>query len=409
MKKIITIILLIFSMPFYGQWIPLNSGTTAGLNDVYCVNENIVFAVGNNGTILKTTDGGINWISKNSGTNIDLYEVQFPSINVGYAIGHENISGGDWEYVLIKTIDAGESWFTVEINTNVNIPIFSFSCVNEEVVYISTFEGLKKTIDGGNTIQIIGGVQIFDKIQFIDNMVGFASSYDELLKTNDGGITWLNIGCIGPAWSERDELFHFLNENIGFTVCSNNIYKTSNGGEDFSYLTTLNWNIGKIYAVNENIFWGMTVDYLLNGQPIYTMRGEIDSFGNLQTLLNEYQILNSIHFVNPTLGYASEGMIGGVLYKNTTGTMLGVNEASKKQNLTIYPNPATNQITVSLAEMSTQSFEIEITNMLGKKVYSQSYQPINNVSIDTKTFSKGVYFLTLIQQEKKETQKIIID
>jgi len=56
------------------------------------------------------------------------------------------------------------------------------------------------------------------------------------------------------------------------------------------------------------------------------------------------------------------------------------------------PNFATSKITVSLAEMPTQSFEIKITNMLGEKVYSPSYQSINKVSIDTKAFSKGVYF-----------------
>lgn len=45
----------------YSQWVKQVSNTTETLNNTHFVNNSIGFAVGNNGTIIKTTDGGTNW------------------------------------------------------------------------------------------------------------------------------------------------------------------------------------------------------------------------------------------------------------------------------------------------------------------------------------------------------------
>ena len=44
-------------------------------------------AVGQLGTILRTTDGGQTWVREESGTNQDLYGVSFPQINAATAVG----------------------------------------------------------------------------------------------------------------------------------------------------------------------------------------------------------------------------------------------------------------------------------------------------------------------------------
>ncbi|MBC7642690.1 MAG: hypothetical protein H7174_10210, partial [Flavobacterium sp.] len=102
MKKIIIILFILFSVSFYGQWVQQDSGVYENLNDVYCVTENLVFVVGDNGKILKTTDGGDNWVEKTSGTTQILNRIQFANAFVGYAVGNNG--------VLLKTIDSGENW-----------------------------------------------------------------------------------------------------------------------------------------------------------------------------------------------------------------------------------------------------------------------------------------------------------
>ena len=44
-------------------------------------------AVGQLGTILRTTDGGQTWVREESGTNQDLYGVSFPQINAATTVG----------------------------------------------------------------------------------------------------------------------------------------------------------------------------------------------------------------------------------------------------------------------------------------------------------------------------------
>ena len=46
---------------------------------------------------------------------------------------------------------------------------------------------------------------------------------------------------------------------------------------------------------------------------------------------------------------------------------------------------------------------------LGKNVYFNSYQAENDINVSTASLSKGIYFLTIIGKEKRQTQKLIIN
>jgi len=77
------------------------SGTGSPLKSVYFTSVDTGYAVGDNGTILKTTDGGINWLTQNSCTDVNLYSVHFPSVDTGYVVGDCG--------TILKTTDGG--WY----------------------------------------------------------------------------------------------------------------------------------------------------------------------------------------------------------------------------------------------------------------------------------------------------------
>lgn len=378
-------------MQLQAQWEPQNSGTFQNLNDVYCITENTVVVVGDNGTILKTTDGGTNWISKPSGTTNNLSKVQFPSPNVGYAIKR-------WSGILLKTIDGGESWNTINSGlTNIN----DISCISESVFYISDDNGLKKTTNGGATFDIVNA-NTYGPIQFINEQIGYAGG---TYKTTDGGITWQSINSFSVT------SFFFRNENIGFIETINgDIYKTIDGGFSFIFLgiNPEPDNIyNKIFASTEKIIWIVPGECLLNGSNCYAMRGEILSNGTFQNEAISITSFRSIHFASPTKGFAV--LSYGGIYKNSTGN-LGFVEVKKNEFVSIYPNPVKEQLTVSFKEAPTNAFEIVITDILGKKVFSKRYSPVNAIiTLATLDFSKGVYFLSVNSQDKKQTQKFIIN
>lgn len=93
----------------------MDGGTTWQLQDVrgdlfrsiYCVDEQHVWAVGYNGTIIHTGDGGAHWEHQRNGDNILLKKyrlraVAFKDINVGYAAGDKGL--------ILKTTDGGAHW-----------------------------------------------------------------------------------------------------------------------------------------------------------------------------------------------------------------------------------------------------------------------------------------------------------
>ncbi|MCX7611947.1 MAG: YCF48-related protein, partial [Ignavibacterium sp.] len=85
------------------NWTVQSSDTIGALNSVCFVNANIGWVAGANGTILKTTNGGLSWTPQSSGTTRPLYSIYFTNSNIGWAVGETGI--------ILKTTNGGVSWF----------------------------------------------------------------------------------------------------------------------------------------------------------------------------------------------------------------------------------------------------------------------------------------------------------
>src|SRR5215472_14149316 len=59
-------------------------------------------AVGDLGTIVRTTDGGATWKRIASGTTAGLLAVSFPDIDTGFAVGSQG--------TILRTLDGGATW-----------------------------------------------------------------------------------------------------------------------------------------------------------------------------------------------------------------------------------------------------------------------------------------------------------
>jgi hypothetical protein len=91
------------------EWTLQSSGTTTNLNSVNFNDQNNGWAVGENGTILRTTDGGTEWTLQSSGTSEWLNSVCFTDANNGTAVGVG---------IILRTTDGGLNWDeqTSEVN-----------------------------------------------------------------------------------------------------------------------------------------------------------------------------------------------------------------------------------------------------------------------------------------------------
>ncbi len=93
-KFLIVYLTVLFSQIVLCQqgWYKLSSGTSHNLRSLF-TDANTGYAVGYNGTIVKTTDGGLNWTSQQIATSEHLHSVHFlAQSTIGYVVGGTNIS-----------------------------------------------------------------------------------------------------------------------------------------------------------------------------------------------------------------------------------------------------------------------------------------------------------------------------
>ena len=105
MKKLLlfALVFVLVSLNIYPQWYlqnPYPTGNT--LNAVKLISENIGWAVGTSGTILKTSNGGVTWESETSGTKSELTDVFFINANKGWIIGADG--------TILITTNGGTNW-----------------------------------------------------------------------------------------------------------------------------------------------------------------------------------------------------------------------------------------------------------------------------------------------------------
>ena len=79
-----------------------------------------------------------------------------------------------------------------------------------------------------------------------------------------------------------------------------------------------------------------------------------------------------------------------------------------EQNIKIYPNPAKGQLNITFGAISNKNVVVEIIDMEGKIIFSNSYQNLTNSIIDLNSNPKGIYLLKLIIDGKIISKKICL-
>lgn len=395
---------LIFNLSFLifnsnAQWVELDPGVDDALLDIYAITPDIAVAVGVNGTIIKTTDGGQTWQQKNSGTDLNLGQVHFVTSEIGYVI-----SSG-FESILLKTTDGGETWAPKNLG---EIHFLSgLSCVNENLIFISSGNTLLKS-ENDEDFTVVNSDFNYEEILFVNNEIGFAWRQPNgyISKTEDGGEEWSETMGVSPAG--------FLDEEIGFYYAEG-LYKTIDGGNSFDFVCIGGWfGLWDIYAVNENNVWGIlagTLDWDPSSRGItkITSSGAGIYAEDIAWENNPEIGMLSIHFADETTGYiAGIKNNKGTIWKNGTGiNTMDTNEQEKNNEVKVYPNPVSDKVNI-VFDNPTKA-DIILTEITGKQVYNKNFVNKNKITINTSGFPKGAYILSIKTQNQNFIKKIIIN
>jgi photosystem II stability/assembly factor-like uncharacterized protein len=283
---------------------PTVGGITEVFYAVYFVNTTTGWVSGENGRVLKTTDGGASWFNQITPIFNDLFAVQFASNLIGYVAGN----GGK----ILKTTDGGDTW--IELSSGSLANFFGLYFLDQSTGWVVGTGGtVLKTSDGGQTwnSQATNIPQTLYAVQFLSSSTGWVvGSTGQVLKTVNGGVTWT------PQPQGTNLSFyamHFLNTSTGYIVGSyGNIRKTTNGGIQWFDQSAGTEN--DFYAIR---FSSTTKGWAVGDQGTILATTDGGTTWNFQSSLNKTEMYG-IYFPTVSFGYAV-GDVGTILKTENGG------------------------------------------------------------------------------------------
>ena len=343
---------LVINSVSFAQWFPVSSGTTENLNGIYMLPSGVGYAVGNTGTIVKTTDTGNSWTPLTSGTTNTLNDVYFFDDNTGVIVGDAGL--------ILRTTDGGSNWSTIVVsNLFDRLLSVSFSGANgiaggeSQTIIYSTDSGASWTI---SQTGFFGGG--FWGAHMINSTTGFVSGQNSIFqpfvaKSTDGGANWSFYNFYFQSNEGSCNDVHFFDSNTGVTTGyswngEGAIARTTDSGSNWS--TTLFPSIVSIEGMDFPVAnTGYAVGW--TGNILNTIDSGISWVEQTSGTTND---LYDISFIPNTLTGVVVG-VGGVLLRTENGglpvELVSFTASLNNNDVTLNWSTAT--------EVNNSGFEIE--------------------------------------------------
>jgi photosystem II stability/assembly factor-like uncharacterized protein len=186
-----------------------------------------------NGIVLKTNNSGVSWEPMwTDSTSHGIEAMSFPTDVTGYV--------GGWNQYFAKTTDGGWSWTEMNPAGNDFVYIYTSIAFKDEMNGVVTAQlegggtmGVYVTSDGGLTwTHGIGLAGIPSKVTWVSGDIYYlVTSSGQLQKTIDSGLTWTIVHTFPGALLIG---VGFYDESIGYVIGETNIYRTLNGGQNWT-------------------------------------------------------------------------------------------------------------------------------------------------------------------------------
>lgn len=397
MKKLyITFALLsILGLKVNAQWQPSS-----------CYAASFCFAI--NGDTIFTGTGfsgyGI-YLSPNNGNS--WYQVTgLPNPSYVYAIANkgDTIFAGTSKSGIYLSSNGGNSWNAV--NTGLTKKDVYALAIRGNNIYAGTDSGgvFLSTNNGGLWTAVNTGLTNTDvKALAIKGDSIFAGTTGGVfLSTNNGGL-WSATGL-----TDTVQTFAINGNNIFAGTYSRGIFLSSNGGSSWNAVNTglTNYNVNALVIYRNSIFASGGIFF--NGNGVFMSSNNGSSWAAVNTGLIDIWALNvNALVVNKDTIFAGTDSI---IWKRPLSELTGIKEINNiTGNIVVYPNPATNNITLvsqKVASGGNQETIVEILNIQGQIILQQPLQQ-GKTNIDIRGLAKGVYILMLHTNEKTEVTRVV--
>jgi len=260
----------------------------------------------------------------------NISDIYFLSEEIGLISCKNQSIWPNFQRYIYRTTNGGETWIVAFHDVANQQENYKFNFINSDTGWAFSSNALIKTIDGGQSwVQLNVPVVSFPKkltihsTHFIDNNVGWAGGVlifndypylyqdDVIYKTTDGGANWIN-----QLQSQAVMGVHkisFTNGNIGWATNSENFYKTTNSGGNWVKMNYSLHNSDFDFTDQSN-GWAIYSD-IYNSLIFKTSNGGNNWF---QQYANSDTSLNDLFFTNSFAGFCV-GDHGKILITSDSG------------------------------------------------------------------------------------------
>ena len=426
--RLLTISILVFiSSAIFAQnfnWTPQNSGVTVLLNDVYFADNQTGWAVGDNGIIVNTTDGGQTWLPQASGTTEILRAVFFIDANTGWAVG------GSLNKNMLKTTDGGSNWQSIAASNIYTNLMYDIAFFDANTGWIVTMDSIYMTSDGGTT-------WVHE-----DYVSGVAVPTPRAIAVTSDTIAYIGGSMWRSVTSRQAEVFYRRPENApylwgasGFdpSVTDDHINSIAFINSDIGFAGSQKGKLLKKTDYGTSGIWELNFQLPDDNQAIWSLSFPDENHGTFNTSTEISGITNALFYhtsnsgetwsstpdtipdfllvtVNaPDSANAWAVGVGGKIYKGVRKPS-GINLMSLNIDVNIYPNPSTDIINVELVSKNNELINYSLSDVTGR-IIEQGQWNLNSTNarftLNISNVIKGVYLLKLSTDEGQSSFRVL--
>lgn len=350
---------------------------------VYFVTRQKGFAVGTNGKIFKTTNGGVTWVENATITpqNI-LRRVAFADELYGIAVGDLG--------TIARTTDGGDTWAKVQLSEPYLNSFFTISFVSETVGYAAGDGGIiLKTTDSGATWirQASPTMHRILGMHFIsEEQAAISGAFGQIILTSN---------LAAPDFSVNKDQITFLNVPAGTARTDSLIvYNSGNGILEILNIESTN-NCFSILPTSATI--------LANDSALFVVQVNSDSIGFKE---GEFIFIHN-GISSPDSVRVSADIITNI--NDDKDIKMLPKSFALHQN---YPNPFNSSSIIKFETPQTSRVTISVFNALGQKITvlldSEIQAGYHSVVWNAENLPSGIYFYQFSSGNKNLIRKGIL-
>lgn len=367
---------LLLALPYTNSraqisWQVLETNTNLDLLGLQCLAEDTLIVFGDNGILLKSTDGGVSFTSfQNSGALI-YTAAFFNDLDTGFA----GNGGGN----VLRTTDGGSSWSV----TGGCVCYITDICFSDDQhgIYGGP-AGVFRSTDGGNSWSEVSNPPFFvpHRLVAFHDSVFIAIYLRACLKSTDYGQTWI-ADTVNDNTNYSLSALSFIDSQTGFTITGDGqLFRTND--------QAASWNLVSATGL-PNVIKLAFADSL-NG---FLVSNQVNIYRTVNGGLNwtfDFTAPEAVSKLEATSHTVYGTGQNGMILKREMIT--GMHPPAVVHGIYIYPNPVTETFMI---EGTKQPMSVSVFNNMGNMVL---YSKMNGGRmLDVSGLSNGIYWLRITE------------